>query len=52
MITMHFFLLIMAAILFFFAAFHVEHERVSFLRVSFLPLGLFCWVVAIILAGR
>lgn len=47
MITLHFFLLILAAVMFLLAAFHVEYER-----TSFIPLGLFCWLVATLIVVR
>ena len=44
MLTVHLVLLILAAVCFLGAALHVEHPR-----VSFLPLGLFLWVLDLLL---
>lgn len=45
MITARFVLLVIAAVLFALAAFGVSHSRVNLLAA-----GLFCWVLAIVIA--
>lgn len=47
MLTIHLVLLILAMVCFLSAAVHIEPQR-----ISLVPLGLFFWVLAIVLIGR